>query len=138
MKKFILLATVLIWTALGAFAWYYVNRPTGNIASTRADFTVTSSAFYNQFDENEETANQQYLGKVIEVSGKVQEVSLDENGDLSLTLDGNEMFGVICRMNGDGRDIAKKINKGDGIKVKGVCSGKLMDVVLVNCSLLNS
>ncbi|MBK6482132.1 MAG: hypothetical protein IPG01_03130 [Chitinophagaceae bacterium] len=32
----------------------------------------------------------------------------------------------------------KKINKGDGVTVKGRCSGKLMDVVLINCSISES
>ncbi|MEO6167926.1 MAG: hypothetical protein ABIO46_14055 [Chitinophagales bacterium] len=138
MKKFIILTTVLIWLSLGLFGWYYVNRPTATLAGTTADFSVKSPVIYSQFNEDEESANQQYLGKVIEVSGTVQDLKVEENGELTITLKGDEMFGVSCKMTGNGDKIAQKIKKGDGVTVKGICSGKLMDVVLVNCSLLKS
>lgn len=138
MKKFIILSTVLIWVALGLFGWYYINKPTANLSTATPDYSLTSPVFYAQFNEDEQAANQQYLGKVIEVSGTVQDITVEENGDLNITLTGDEMFGVSCKMSGDGDKLAHKINKGDGITVKGRCSGKLMDVVLVNCSLQNS
>ncbi|MBK9731412.1 MAG: hypothetical protein IPO83_09000 [Chitinophagaceae bacterium] len=138
MKKFIILATLIIWILLGIFGWYYVNRPTGTLESTTPDYSLTSPAFFAQFNNNEEAANQQYLGKVIEVSGTVQDITVEENGRLSITLNGDEMFGVSCKMNADSEKLVQKINKGDGIVVKGRCSGKLMDIVLVNCSLQKS
>ncbi|MEP7128153.1 MAG: hypothetical protein ABI729_04765 [Chitinophagales bacterium] len=138
MKKFIILATLIIWILLGIFGWYYVNRPTGTLESTAPDYSLTSPTFFAQFNENEEAANQQYLGKVIEVSGTVQDITVEENGRLSITLNGDDMFGVSCKMNADSEKLVQKINKGDGIVVKGRCSGKLMDIVLVNCSLQKS
>lgn len=137
MKKFIILSTVLLWFALGFFALYLVNRPTASLKATKADFSVSSPDFYAAFEQNETIANQQYLGKVIEVSGTVSEITI-ENGKMNITLAGDDMFGVTCKMNGDGQKLLEKINKGDGIVVKGMCSGKLMDVVLVNCDIQKS
>ncbi len=138
MKRFIILATLLIWIALAIFGWYYIHQPVGSLESTTPDYTVTSPVFFAKFNDNEEAANQQYLGKVIEVSGTVENITVEENGQLSITLSGDDMFGVSCKMNADSEQLVKKLNKGDGIVVKGLCSGKLMDVVLVNCSLQKS
>lgn len=138
MKKFIILATLMIWAALAIFGWYYINQPVGSLESVKPDYTVSSPVFYAMFNENEEAANQQYLGKVIEVSGTVETITVEENGQMSITLSGDDMFGVSCKMTAGSEQMAKQINKGDGIVVKGRCSGKLMDVVLVNCSLQKS
>lgn len=137
MKRFIILSTIFIWIALGAFALYYINRPAGNLDTAKVDFAVTSPMLFAAYNEDENAADQQYLGKVIEVTGTVRELVVEENGQLSITLAGDEMFGVNCKMNVD-NSLAKKINKGDGVTVKGRCSGKLMDVVLINCSLSES
>lgn len=137
MKRFIILSTILIWVALGIFTLYYINRPTGNLDKVSVDYTLTSPMLYAAYNENETAADQQYLGKVIEVSGTVRELVVEENGMVSITLAGDDMFGVSCKMNSD-NGMAKNISKGDGVTVKGRCSGKLMDVVLINCSLSES
>lgn len=138
MKKFIIFSTILIWMGIGIFAWYYVNKPADSLESATPDFSISSPAFIAQFNENEEAATQQYLGKVIEISGTVQDITVEENGNMSITLNGDEMFGVSCKMNKNNEKLIQKVNKGDGIVVKGICSGKLMDVVLVNCSFQKS
>lgn len=110
MKRFIILSTIFIWIALGAFALYYINRPAGNLDSAAVDFTVTSPMLFAAYNEDETAADQQYLGKVIEVTGTVRELVVEENGQLSITLAGDEMFGVNCKMNVD-NSMAKKLIK---------------------------
>ena len=138
MKRFIILTTILLWITLGGFALYLVNRPVSSVSAEKAAFALSSNSLYKQFEENEESANAKYLGKVVELTGTVKSVETDENGDLTLMLPGDEMFGVSCKLNNNENKSAKKIQNGDEVKIKGVCSGKLMDVVLVNCSISRS
>ena len=138
MKRFIILTTLMLWVVLGSFALYYVNRPVANVSAARPAYSLASDAFYNQFEENEDAANQKYLGKVVELSGTVKEIATDENGQLSVILKGDDFFGVSCKLNSETGDTLKNIRAGDAVTIKGICSGKLMDVVLVNCSLEKS
>ena len=138
MKRFLILTTVFLALILGGFAFYYANLPVAGVSGVKPEYSFTSGNLYHEFDENEEASNQKYLGKVIEVSGTVKESVKDENGQASITLDGDGMFGITCKLNDNDSKTASKIQPGDQVKVKGVCSGKLMDVVLVNCSFEKS
>jgi hypothetical protein len=138
MKRFLILSTLFLWIVLGAFALYYVNRPVSSVAGVKAEFSFPSTSLFQQFEENEEAANSKYLGKVIEVTGVVTGIDTGDDGLVNVTLNGNDMFGVSCK-SGDGQAKSiKKLHTGDQVKVKGVCSGKLMDVVLVNCTFEKS
>ena len=67
-------------------------------------------------------------------SGKIKEVATDENGMMSLTLEsGSEMFGVICQMDNLSKHQRTEFEEGEEVKLKGICTGVLMDVVLVRC-----
>jgi hypothetical protein len=138
MKRFIILSTLILWIVLAGFAVFYANRPVSSVSGAKADFSLGSNDFYLQFDQNEEAANQRYLGKIIEVSGIVQEINTDANGEINVTLNGDALFGVSCKLNAGANTSSQQIHKGDVVTVKGICSGKLMDIVLVNCSLEKS
>ena len=138
MKRFIILTTLILWVVLAGFCYYYVNRPMSDVNNKKADYKLESTALYDQFEKNEEVANSKYLDKVIELSGIITQIATDENGGLSVELKGNDMFGVNCKLNDDNYKLLSAVQKGSEIKVKGVCSGKLMDVVLVNCTIENN
>ncbi|MBA2423427.1 MAG: hypothetical protein H0V61_09435 [Chitinophagales bacterium] len=135
MKRLMILTTLLLGISLAVLAVYFINQPVSSLNGTKPDFALSSAALYGKFVQNEDSANKQYLGKIVELSGKVKDYGADENGQMSLILEGDELFGVNCKLNSSGKDVTPKIQKGDQVKVKGVCSGKLMDVILVNCSV---
>lgn len=110
------------------------NKPHKNIGKSKADFTLTSQELFAAFESNEAVANEKYLDKVIAVSGKVTASSTDEDGLTSITLDGGGMmFGVICKLDALTAHARNDFSPGEDITLKGVCSGMLMDVVLVRC-----
>ena len=61
---------------LFAFAWAYhlYVKPHQSAAGESADFTIDADSLYQQYQTNEHLADQKYLGKVIEVSGKLSEI----------------------------------------------------------------
>lgn len=135
MKKLILILLVLI--TLGAVGYYQWNRKTSSIAGTNAAYTTTSSELFAAFETDETTANTKFLNKVVEVKGKVRELKKESGGDIVLTLDGSDMFGVICRMD-PGIAVEDTSLVGKEVALKGVCTGMLMDVVLVQCVFTES
>lgn len=136
MKKY--LKYLLIPLILGlAFGYYQYNKPHKNLSKSEASYQLTASDLYNEFETDETTANTKYLDKVIEVSGKIQ--GYTQNGEVkSISLESESgLFGVICELDGSVANIEEVYEKGMTIRLKGICTGMLSDVVLVRCILAN-
>lgn len=132
MKKFIPIILLLV-IAGGALGYYMYNKPHAETKDAAADVTISPAELLAIYDQDEAKANEMYLDKIIEVEGTVKEVNLLESGG-SITLDtGNDMSAIICEF--ESGDALGSVKAGDIVKVKGFCSGKLMDIVLVRCSM---
>ncbi len=131
MKKLILLLVLL---ALGLGAYYGLSEYNRGLeAADKVDFSLSCQELFSAFENDENAANAKYLDKVVEISGTVQEVSTNKEGKVTVTLDGGMLFGVTCEMF-DKNVNKQKFAKGNKIKLKGICTGYLSDVVLVRCS----
>ena len=133
MKKIILITIIAaVIAAIVGFLLY--NKPHRDTASATSDFIVEAPALLLEFTQNEAAANQKYLDKVVAVKGKVKLISADDEGNINLILDANDaMAGVICTIPKADADSAEGVKEGDEVVVKGVCTGVLMDVVLIRC-----
>ncbi|MEJ8757157.1 hypothetical protein WG947_09130 [Pontibacter sp. H259] len=133
MKKIILIVlSVAVIGVVAALLMY--NKPHRDTASSESDFAVEAPALLQEFTENEPAANQKYLDKVVAVKGKVKSITTDEEGNINLTLNANnDMAGVICTIPKAEASSAADVKEGDEVTVKGVCTGVLMDVVLIRC-----
>ena len=133
MKKYLLALVLLV--ALGAGVGYLIyNKPFQDMNSAKADITLTAAELFTAFESDENAANSKYLDKVVQVSGTVKEVSTGDDGNISITLDsGSDMFGVICQLDNLTEQPRKDFKEGEQLTLKGVCTGMLMDVVLVRC-----
>lgn len=137
MKKKILLSLLILAVAGGSFGYYLFNKPHQSIADQDPDYKMESALLISNYEKDETAANQQYLGKVIEVIGTVSEKTIDAKGKINVTLAGPDLAGIGCVFeNTKGNQLAS-ISEGQKIKIKGICTGVLMDVVLVDCVLTN-
>jgi hypothetical protein len=135
MRK-ILIAIILV-IAIGIIigAYLFKQKPT-DTREIKATFEVSASELIKAFSENEAAANKKYVDQVIIVTGKIGEVKSSETeGSVSLQSD-DPMSGVICSFYTDEIKSISEIKSGDPIKIKGKCTGKLMDVVLNACSVV--
>lgn len=131
MKKIILGIVILgvIGLSYGAYMYF---KPNANMSDLKSDVTFTSQDLFTAFETDETAANTQYLDKVIEITGTIKDISTNEEGVISITLEaGNELSGVICELQKDTEHRTFKI--GETVVFKGMCTGMLMDVVLVRC-----
>ncbi len=131
MKKWIL-SLLAIGLLVGITVGVYMyNKPLESMDSQEAEITLSAVDLYTAFDSDEASANAQYLGKVIEVSGVIQTISDAEEGQPSILLDaGGLMGGVICRLD---PTASSTFNVGQSVTFRGECTGKLMDVELARC-----
>ena len=130
-----ILPILLILAVLGAgIGFYMYNKPHQNIQKSRADIQVSATELFTAFDDNEESANQTYLDKVVEVKGVVAEVTQEDNGITSVRLDsGSDMFGIICQLDNLSEHKRTEFKTGEEVTFKGICTGMLLDVILVRC-----
>lgn len=135
----IIIALVILGGVVGAIIAYKMyNKPHRDISQEEPDYTYSSDELYNDYVSDEEAANAKYLDKVIQVSGPVDMVEINQGGDINITLNAEEamMGGVSATVDSRFKEQAESIEDGDQITLKCRCTGMLMDVVLVDCSIV--
>jgi len=131
----ILLIVALSSTIIG---YKIYNKPHVNVAENSADIAQTANRLFIDFSTDETKANTTYLGKIIAVKGVVANIA-EEGEKRIVTLQTSDDFGsVICYLAKDESMNIAAIKKGQAIVLKGICTGFLMDVILVKCVIINS
>ena len=131
MKKFIrfILGVIL---ALVIVYLIFISLPKAKIDNADVDFVLSAVELYEHYQDDEAKANDTYLGKVIEVQGTIQMIETDQSGATVLILNVNDGFGgVMCTLAENPKESLYEVNQ--EVTVKGLCAGKLMDVVLNKC-----
>ena len=133
-KKILIPLVVLV--AIGAGIGYYLyNKPVASLENKKADVTVTADQILTEHEQDESAANDKYLGKVVAVSGRVSAVTQEE-GKAKVQLEtSNPIASVICELE-DGKTPGA-LKAGEEATIKGMCSGYLSDVILVQSTVVN-
>lgn len=119
----------------GIYGYYQYNRGVESLDGKKADISISGGGLLKAFETNEAEANKAYLDKVIELKGKVIKIEKSTEKNSLYIETGNEMSSVICEMENSQK--IDNIKEGSIVSVKGKCTGFLMDVVLVQCVLVN-
>lgn len=133
MKRIIipLLALVLIGAAIG---FYLYNKPVASLDNKKPDVVVTADEILADYESDEQAANDKYLGKVVEVSGKVSEVSTEGEKN-KVTFETLNPISLVITELDEGNSV-EGIEPGEHATVKGMCSGYLSDVILVRATVM--
>lgn len=134
MKKILWIALVLLLLIAGVGVYLLNMAPTSTIGNQSIDINMNAAALYKGYSADEMAGNKKYIGKILLTEGAITEISTDDMGATVLLLEaGNAPGGVLCTFGKD-EDLSK-LKVGDIVKVKGQCTGMLMDVVLNKCVL---
>ncbi len=130
MFKKILIVGVLAALLLAASAYYYIfvySVQYRRDVNQEDAITLSTKTLSDAFLSNEQTANQLYLNKVVEVKGAVVQIGEDQSGQKTVLLGSAlEMTNVFVTLKGKMVDF----KVGDTILVRAICNGYLTDVVL--------
>lgn len=126
----LLLVVVLIG---GIVAYNIYNKPFSEMEQAKVDFILPAAALFADYETDEATANGKYNDKILLVTGKVLEVSKDEDGITKVVLESEGMFGVVCKLDELTEHERTEFEVGEQVSFKGICTGYLSDVVLVRC-----
>ncbi len=133
-------------SALAVFALGFVlsvcgcsgGDATSKVKTATPEATVTAADLIKAYADDFGAADQKYKGKIIVVDGFVEGMSPDPDlptinldDDPSKSDDFNSPF-VACDF--DKSAELPKVNVGDRIKIKGICEGKMVNIIaLAGC-----
>ena len=134
MKKILYFGAVVIIFSLAYYAYNMYFRSHVSVLELQPDYSLSAVELFEKYDTDETEADKLYLGKLIEVVGVINEIDNDPSS-YKLYLDtGDLMSSIQCDF---GRAAnSENIEIGQTIKVRGFCSGKLIDIVLNKCEIV--
>ena len=138
MSKKTVYILVFILVAIGiAFAvWKYTFRTSEtSVASKKPDIETTAAAILAEYETDEAAANLKYLDKIVAVSGTVATVTEDSLSVSVYLKESESVAGVMCTFDKAAADVSG-ITAGATVRIKGLCAGYLIDVVLNKCVLM--
>jgi len=115
---------------------YMYNLQDKDLRKVKPDFVLNASELQKAFETDEASAGSKYINSIIEVSGEVESVKPGENQALVITLKTeNPLSAVSCTMQAE--SLAPELAAGDHVSLRGQCSGFLLDVLMINCTVIN-
>jgi ribosomal protein L40E len=111
-----------------------------NISSTSSAETtieekpipITASKLAKEYEENELLADKNYKGKLLEISGTIDDIGTDIMGTAYFTLRTDNEYTVQCMVSKEGQTDLMDFKKGDGIKSTKICNGKMLLSIILD------
>ena len=133
--RIFLVAAIFIAVIVGSNGYGEYNRSLPDTHYMRAAFQLEASTFIKQFETDESKANAKYADKTISVHGVAHSIQTTDTTATVFLNDGYPGTSVVCQFGRESNEETKDLKKGDLVTIKGICSGYLMDVVMVRCVL---
>jgi hypothetical protein len=137
-KKNIFIGAIIALVTGVSTALIMYNKPHTDVSKTKEDITLEANTLLSAFENDEQLANKKYLEKILVVKGNITAINFDNEGYGIISLQPeNAMGSILCHLqNKETTEISNlKINQ--TVHIKGICTGYLMDVILVKCILTN-
>jgi len=102
----------------------------------KVDIEITVSELYRTYEANEVSADEQYKGKKMAITGVVGNIGKDILDNPYISLKVNYLQSVNCYFSDKNNKIISQISKGQKVTIIGECAGlTLTDVVVQDCEL---
>ncbi|AEV99614.1 hypothetical protein A4D02_27630 [Niastella koreensis] len=135
-KKIMIISIAMLIAAV-SYGWYLYNKKPADTRTQTAAMETSAVELVKHFQQDEAAAGRQFVDKLIIVSGNISNTQIDPDGHATVLLDTGDPFAaVICSFYNDEVEGVKKIPAGSRVKIKGICTGILTDVILNKCTLL--
>lgn len=104
------------------------------VETVQPSAVVSAAQLLHDYDANEISADNNYKGKVITVNGVINDIGNDLMNDAYVTMGNPNSLNQVQAMIKD-KNIVAKLQKGQAISVTGKCSGKMMNVLIRDCTV---
>ena len=131
-KRTVILAVLAVAAAVALYAWREYDRGLEDASDQPPAETVTAAQLLDAFVTDEVAANARFNDKVVEVTGEVKKISPPEAGKVNVTIDtGDALSAIVCEFE---EAAAPKWPPGTQVRIKGICAGFNLDVLLQRCA----
>jgi hypothetical protein len=114
-----LLAAIAAWVAYDQYM-----RTNKDLIEVKADIKISAIELIQEYEKDDSAADRKYLGKILEVTGIVKEVTKDENGFYTIALGQEEsLSSVRCSMDSVHKTDAANVASGSSATIRGACIG---------------
>ncbi len=132
-KRHLLSLFVLVLFGLLAVGSIDTEEDTKKVQSQAPSYRLSANQLYSEYEANEVAADSKYKGRVVVVSGTIQDIGKDIMDDAYIVIGGEGFLdGVQCMFTKGQQSSVARLSKGQHVTVKGEVSGKMFGNVLVN------
>lgn len=136
LKKHIASLVGLIVFVILAAGSIDTDKDTQKVQSQAASYTVSANQLYSEYNANEVAADSKYKGKIIIVSGTIQDIGKDIMDNAYIVIGGKGFLdGVQCTFTKGEQSSVARLSKGQQVTVKGEVAGKMGNVLVNKASL---
>ncbi|HEY6242711.1 MAG TPA: hypothetical protein VIX17_02120 [Pyrinomonadaceae bacterium] len=132
------LLSLLALAAFALLASGSLDTDTGTreVQSQSPSYTLSADQLYSEYKANEVAADAKYKGKIVLVSGTIQNIGKDILDSAYIVVGGEGFLdGIQCSFTKGEEGSVARLSKGQRVSVKGEVSGKMGNVQLNKCSL---
>ncbi len=134
--KILLIGLTLIIISL-LFILNLYNKPFRDIKNSNAEFVVSAQELLSDYQADENLANKKYVDKLIQIKGEIVDISIAKGNSIITLKDINGFSSIICHMLPEDNLNSLKLKKGDEVFIKGICTGYLLDIMMIRCIIIN-
>jgi hypothetical protein len=108
----------------------------GNTQSSSAE-EMTADALFDEYQKDKEAADQKYKGKVLTITGTVDNVKVGASGNPYVTMKtSNLILRVQFLFKKKDESAVSRLRQGDHATIRGRLSGRIGNVLLEDCEVL--
>ncbi len=136
-SKFKIISGIFILIIVCLFLMLKIyNKPHTDIRNSKADLIINAQNLLDEYQQDEAFANKKYIDQIIQVNGSIFEISTLK-GNIVLTLKSPDSeSSIICHLLPEDNEKSLNLRKGQNVTIKGVCTGYLLDVIMVRCVIV--
>ena len=132
------LLVLLVLLVLGAgYAYREFNRKATSLQHETPVAMTSASKILEEFSKDGQAANQQYLGKVIQLNGTIEKIETDKKGFVTIILsDPSSSSSVRCSMDSTQANVTSTLLASRMVTIKGICTGYSPDELGLGADLV--
>jgi hypothetical protein len=134
--KTMLFVGLTVAAVAGGYALMEYSRGVKGADDLQVTATLNAEQLLAEFTTDEAAATAKYVGtteQAVQVSGTIRSMEPSGAGKVTVVLEtGDPLAGVTCEF--AEADVPLEWRSGAAVTVKGICTGLLLDVVLVRCA----
>ena len=123
--KYILIIAFASIALVALYIFKEYNRKPANLERLQPALSIDATELISEFSRNDSLANEKYLGKLVEVTGRIKQIDSSLNHYTLVLGDENNPSSVRCNM--DSAVSIKKLINNMETKIKGICTGYIPD-----------